>query len=106
MSSFSQLSTTTDNEEEALNLARLLVGQRLAACVQVLGPVKSVYRWEGEIEQAEEWVCLIKTREDLFEETKDLIEANHSYEVPECLSTPIIDGSEAYLQWLDNNLAE
>ena len=106
MSSFSQLSTTTDNEEDALNLARLLVEQRLAACVQVVGPVKSVYRWEGEIEQAEEWVCLIKTREDLFEKTKDLIEANHSYEVPECLSTPIIDGSEAYLQWLDSNLAE
>lgn len=106
MSSFSQLSTTTDNEEEALNLARLLVEQRLAACVQVVGPVKSVYRWEGEIEQAEEWICLIKTREELFEEMKKLVEANHSYEMPELLSIPIINGSEGYLQWLDSNLAE
>ena len=77
-----------------------LVEKRLAACVQIVGPIESVYRWQGKIETAAEWQCWIKTRRQLFEQIELAIRELHSYEVPEILAVPIAQGSAAYLSWL------
>lgn len=106
MSGFAQISTTTDNRDEANKIARLLIEQKLAACVQIAGPIKSTYWWKGEVEQAEEWLLIIKSKEALFERVKKLIKENHSYDVPEILLMPITDGSQDYLKWLEGNLTE
>ena len=106
MNEFVQISTTTDKREEAEKISRLLVEQRLAACVQIVGPVHSTYWWKDQVEQAEEWQLLIKTKETMFERVKELIRTNHSYDVPEILLVPITDGSEDYLEWLDENLTD
>lgn len=104
MSGFAQITTTTDSREEAENISRLLVEQRLAACVQIVGPVQSTYRWKGEVERVEEWQLIIKTREALFERVEEFIRTNHSYDVPEILMVPITGVGGDYLEWLDENL--
>jgi len=100
-----QVVTTTDTEEGAARLARMLVERRLAACVQVVGPVASVYRWQGRIEEAREWQCLIKTRADRYDAIAAAIRALHSYEVPEIIAVPIVAGDPAYLDWLGREAA-
>jgi len=95
-----QVVTTIDTEEGATRLARMLVERRLAACVQVAGPVASVYRWQGRVEEAREWQCLIKTRADLFDAVAAAIRALHAYELPEIIALPIVAGDPAYLDWL------
>lgn len=104
MDKYIQISTTTASKDDAIRIAGVLVDKRLAACVQILGPALSIYRWKGKIEQAEEWQCLIKSREDLFEEVATSIKANHPYETPEIVATVISAGSAAYLQWLHDEL--
>jgi len=104
MTTYIQVITTTANKEDAEKIAAALVKQRLAACVQIAGPVHSTYRWEGKIEQAEEWQCLIKSRQDLFPELTQVIKAIHPYEVPEIIALTISTGNDAYLQWLDDEL--
>ena len=78
-----QVMTTVDDAEGAQRIADALVGARLAACVQVLGPIASTYRWQGEINNAQEWLCLAKTRADLYPQVEAAIRAAHSYDVPE-----------------------
>jgi periplasmic divalent cation tolerance protein len=95
-----QIVTTTDSRPVAEHIARVLVEQRLAACVQIGGPVTSVYRWQGEIECAEEWVCTIKTTVDRYPDVECQIRALHTYEEPEILQLPLSGGSDAYLTWL------
>jgi uncharacterized protein involved in tolerance to divalent cations len=85
-------------------VARALVEERLAACVQILGPITSTYRWKGAIETSEEWQCWAKTRRDLYEKIEQAIRRLHSYEVPEIIAVPILAGSESYLKWLDEEL--
>jgi periplasmic divalent cation tolerance protein len=92
--------TTTGSEDEARKIARHLVENRLAACVNLIPRVESIYRWQGKVESATEWLLLIKTTVDRFPEVRDAIGELHSYEVPECVVLPIEDGSETYLQWL------
>ena len=92
--------TTTETEEEARRIARALVERRLAGCVQVLGPITSTYRWEGEVETAQEWLCLIKSRRDLYPELETAIRELHAYEVPEILALPVVEGDRRYLEWL------
>lgn len=104
MVKYIQAVTTTDKRETAEKIARILVEKRLAACVQVTGPVSSIYRWKGNIEQAEEWQCLIKSRQDLFAELTKTIKTVHSYETPEIIAVEISDGSEDYMKWLDDEL--
>ena len=99
-----QIVTTTETSEEAQKIARALIDRRLAACVQIAGPITSVYRWKGEVETAEEWMCVAKTREDLYAEAEAAIREHHSYEVPEILGMPIEHGSASYLNWLDAEL--
>jgi periplasmic divalent cation tolerance protein len=93
--------STAGSEQEAHKIAHLLVKRRLAACVNILPQVQSIYRWKGEIESAQEWLLLIKTRADKFPGVRDAIVELHSYEVPECIVVAIEDGSPPYLQWLE-----
>ncbi len=93
-----------ESEEQASTLARVLVEQRLAACVNILPGARSIYRWQGKIEDSAEWVLVIKSRRDLFEKLREAIANQHSYEVPEVIALPVVDGSEAYLAWLDREL--
>jgi periplasmic divalent cation tolerance protein len=103
--SYLMVMTTTDAREDAERLARGLVEQRLAACVQVLGPISSTYRWEGAVETAEEWLCLVKTTGARFEALAAHVEANHGYETPELTAVPVSHGSPAYLAWVSSATA-
>ncbi len=100
MTGFIQVVTTTAQKEEAERIADVLLEQRLAACVQIVGPITSRYRWQGAIETAQEWLCIIKSREELFPALAQAIAQNHPYEVPEILATPVVAGGERYLSWL------
>ena len=96
--------TTCDSEKRAEKLAHILVDQHLAACVNILPKARSIYRWEGKIEDSVEWLLLIKSRRDLFIALRAEIQKMHTYEVPEVIAIPVVDGSEAYLGWLDGQL--
>jgi periplasmic divalent cation tolerance protein len=96
--------STCDSAEQAESLARHLVQERLAACVNIIQPIRSIYRWKEEIEEATEWLLIIKSRRDLLPTLRAEIEKKHSYEVPEVLALPVVDGSQGYLQWLDREL--
>jgi periplasmic divalent cation tolerance protein len=96
--------TTTDSEESAKALARHLVDRRVAACVNILPKATSVYRWKGAVEEASEFLLVIKSRRDRFPQLRDELASIHSYEVPEVIALPIVDGSDAYLGWLDQEL--
>lgn len=96
--------TTCDSEKQAAKLARLLVEHRLAACVNILPKARSIYRWQEKIEDAAEWILLIKSRRDLFAGLRAEIQKLHTYDVPEVIALPVVDGSEAYLAWLDEQL--
>lgn len=100
MAEFIQVLTTIDSRELADSLGRALVERRLAACVQIAGPVKSVYRWQGRIETAEEWQCWIKTTRERFAAVERAIRELHTYSVPEIIVMPIVAGSADYLKWL------
>jgi len=93
--------TTCASAEEAERIARLLIDKRLAACVNVLPQGRSFYRWKGALEDAAEHLLLIKSKRELFGKLRGALEAAHSYEVPEIVVLPIIDGSPAYLAWLE-----
>jgi len=105
MTEYLQVITTTDRPDKAAEIARTLVQQRLAACVQVAGPITSTYRWQGKIETSQEWQCLAKTRRDLYGQVEKTIRQIHSYEEPEILAVPVADGSRSYLAWLDGQVA-
>ena len=102
MKSYIQISTTTETKEEAQKIAQYLVKQKLAACVQITGPIESTYRWKGKVETAREYLCLIKTREVLFSKVEAAIKKLHSYETPEIIAMPIVKGSKEYFKWLDD----
>jgi periplasmic divalent cation tolerance protein len=96
---------TTANKQEAENIAQRLLKERLIACANIIGPVSSLFHWAGKIEKAEEYLIFMKSREDLFEKLAETVKALHSYEVPEILVLPIVDGSRVYLDWLGSCLA-
>jgi periplasmic divalent cation tolerance protein len=98
------VSTTCGSEEEAKRLAQLLVEERLAACVQILPQVFSVYRWRGAVEEGCECLLLVKSRRDLFGELCRRLRAAHSYELPEIAVLPVVDGDLDYLSWIDAGL--
>lgn len=93
--------TTAGSEEEAARLGHALVGERLAACVNVVGPIRSIYRWEGAVEDASEWLLVVKARRDDFPVLEARIRALHGYAVPEILALPVYGGGATYLAWLD-----
>ena len=104
MPEYLQVLTTAGSQVEAERISAALVERRLAACVQVVGPISSRYRWQGEVEQAEEWLCLAKTTGDRYAELEAAIRELHSYEEPEIVATPIVAGSPGYLAWLSASL--
>jgi periplasmic divalent cation tolerance protein len=97
--------TTCDSLELASNLARNLVEQRLAACVNIMPGARSIYHWKGKVEDTTEWLLVIKSRRDLFPALRAAVEKLHTYEVPELIALPVVEGSEPYLAWLDRELA-
>ncbi len=95
-----QVSTTVDSAALAEQIAAALVAERLAACVQIVGPMTSVYRWEGAITQATEWLCTAKTVEPRLAAVMARIRALHSYQLPEIIATPVVTADPGYLNWL------
>ena len=94
---------TCGSEEEGLKIANALVEGRLAACVNLISPIRSIYRWEGKIWDEEEWLLIIKTQKERFGEVEKKVKSLHSYSVPEIISLPIGDGSSSYLNWIEEN---
>jgi len=99
-----QVLTTIDSEAAAERLGEALVERRLAACVQIVGPVSSRYRWQGEIERSTEWMCVAKTEAARYAELEAAIHELHSYEEPEVVATPIVAGSPSYLRWVSRSV--
>jgi periplasmic divalent cation tolerance protein len=93
---------TAGSEEEAHKIAKLLVKQKKAACVNIVPTVDSVFRWKGRVDSARESLLLVKTRASLLSEIISLVKEAHGYEVPEIIALPIVGGSEEYLKWLDS----
>jgi periplasmic divalent cation tolerance protein len=104
MATHIQVMTTASSREDAQRIAGALVDRRLAACVQVIGPIASTYRWEGKVTTDEEWLCLAKSRDDLYPALERAILELHPYEVPEILAVPVLAGGAAYLAWLDREV--
>lgn len=100
MTDFIEIHTTIDSKESAQRIAETIVSKRLAACVQVSGPITSTYWWQGKLEQAEEWVCTAKTQKGLYDELEKAIREIHPYDVPEILASPIVAGNRSYLEWI------
>lgn len=101
---FLQVITTTDSEKSADKIAEVLLEKHLSACVQIIGPIVSRYWWRGKVEEAREYLCLIKTREEVYEEVEKVIKEVHPYEVPEVIAFPIALGNPAYLRWLQEEI--
>jgi periplasmic divalent cation tolerance protein len=106
MTDYVQVLTTAGSEEEAEAIATTLVEKRLAACVQVVGPIASTYRWQGKIERECEWQCLAKTEAGLYAEVEAAIRRVHSYDKPEIIAIPVLAGSAGYLAWISENVGE
>ncbi len=103
MEDYIQVYTTTD-EVNAKLIAKSLIDERLAGCVQIIGPIESRYRFKGKIEESKEYLCIIKTKSSLFEKLEKTIKKLHSYELPEIIATAITASSQDYLDWLDRSL--
>jgi periplasmic divalent cation tolerance protein len=106
MAKYIQVTTTTGTRHDAEQIASELVSRRLAACVQITGPINSTFRWQGKVETAEEWMCTIKTTGARLDAIQKLFREIHPYEVPEIIATPIEGGGDAYLKWLAEQVAE
>ena len=98
--------TTTDSEESARKIAQHLVERRLAACVNLIPQVISVYRWKNKVEEAREWLLIIKSTKATFALVRDAIAELHSYEVPECVCLKVEDGLPGYLQWIADSVSQ
>jgi periplasmic divalent cation tolerance protein len=90
---------TTASKHEAEEIVQHLLGDKLIACGNIVGPVTSFFRWSGNVERAEEFLVLMKTRRDLFQRLSEVVKTLHSYEVPEILAVPVVEGSIDYMEW-------
>ena len=100
MPEFIVVFVTCGSEKEALKIAHSLVEERLAACVNLVSPVRSIYRWEGKIWDEEEWILIIKTQKERFGELEKKVKSLHSYSVPEIIGLPVVEGASSYLKWI------
>ncbi len=99
-----QVLITIDEKEKAEEIAEELIGERLAACVQIVGPIESTYIWEGSVQEAKEYMCIAKSEMDLYAKLERTVKEIHPYENPEIIAVPIVEGSKEYLSWLENGL--
>lgn len=104
MSEYVQVFVTIDDELKAVEIAETMVEKRLAACVQITGPVTSVYRWKEKLNMDREWLLIFKSSGKLYDELEREIKKLHTYDVPEILSVPVEKGNKDYLNWLDTEL--
>jgi periplasmic divalent cation tolerance protein len=95
-----QIVTTVGDKDEAERIGRYLVEERLAACAQIAGPIKSIYRWKGKVEEAEEWQCIIKSRKSYYGKIEEEIKRLHSYELPEIIALDIDHVLTEYADWV------
>lgn len=100
-----EVHVTTPDAESALRIARELVARGEAACVQRVGPITSVYTWQGETEQAEEWLLLVKTTDEAFPAVRDTVQELHSYDVPEIVAVPVTRALDPYAAWVREQTA-
>jgi periplasmic divalent cation tolerance protein len=96
--------TTAGSEADARRLATALIEKHLAACVNIVPQVTSIYRWQGKVEESTEWLLIVKTTADAAKKVQEAITELHSYEVPECISLAIEDGSPKYLEWIGESV--
>jgi periplasmic divalent cation tolerance protein len=104
MSEFVVVLITAGSQEEAERIAQALVSEMLAACVNVIPGITSVYRWQGEVQSDSEWLLVAKSCRDILADLTRRVQALHSYDVPEIIALPLAGGSEAYLRWLDGQV--
>jgi len=97
--------TTAGSQDEARKIAHALVERKLAACVNIIPQIESIYHWQGKVESATEWLLVVKTQSSAFAQVRDAIRELHSYELPECLLLEISDGSTDYLSWIADNVS-
>lgn len=95
----------TTASSEAQKIARTLVERKLAACVNIVPQISSIYRWQGKVEEAQEWLLIIKTTAEVSDRVRDAVAQLHSYELPECICLAIEDGSSNYLQWIAESVS-
>lgn len=100
MSDYIQVFTTVEEKDDAQKIIYGALGARLCACAQIVGPITSSYWWQGKIEEAEEFLCILKSRKDLYEELEATIKQNHPYDVPEILAMPVKKGNPDYISWM------
>jgi periplasmic divalent cation tolerance protein len=96
--------TTCGSLEEARSIAQTLVERQLAACVNIAPQIESVYRWQGGVESATEWLLVIKTTAETFDRLRETLSELHSYELPECIAIAVEDGSAGYLEWIGQSV--
>ena len=99
-----QIITTTDNADVARRIAKQLVGKKLAACVQISGPIDSFYCWQGKVESSREWRCSIKTVASIYPKVEAAIQNLHNYDVPQIIALEIVAGNLEYLNWIEENI--
>ena len=95
---------TAGSEDEARKIAHYLVEHNLAACVNIISQIESIYCWQGKVESSREWLLLIKTTEDKFANVRAAITELHSYDLPECIAISIEDGGADYLKWIADSV--
>lgn len=93
---------TASKEEEAANIAKEIVDAKLAGCVNIIKDIRSIYRWQGRMEDEKEVLMFVKTRRDLFVNLAEMVKRLHSYSVPEIIALPVTEGSKDYLKWLED----
>ena len=106
MPDYIEVRSTTDSREEADNICAAVLEARLVACAQVLGPIRSSYWWQGKIERADEYFLMMKTTRDKFSDVARVIRENHSYDVPDIVAVPIVEGTADYLGWISAETRE
>jgi periplasmic divalent cation tolerance protein len=100
MTEYIEVRTTIGSQEDAQKIANAIVSKHCAACVQISGPITSIYWWQGNMEQTEEWVCTAKTRSELYSKLEQTIREVHTYDVPEILAVHVVAGHTDYLNWV------
>lgn len=101
MEKYIQILMTTPKKQEAEKIANSLLEKKLAACIQIIGPIISIYKWKGKKEKTKEWICFIKSPQKNYPKIEKLIKQKHPYKTPEIISMPIIKGNKNYLNWID-----